>query len=92
MFPQALPDDGKLEIGVVTANGLLDWARTLGRSVVGDPGRSPFVHVTSGRAFDIRLDRKRPYELDGGDRASKKRFRVAIEPAAVAVCVEADAS
>jgi diacylglycerol kinase family enzyme len=92
LFPRALPDDGKLEIGVVTAKGLLDLARTLGRSVIGDPGRSPFVHVTSGRAFDIRLDRKRPYELDGGDRKSKKRFRVSIEPAAVAICVGGDAS
>jgi YegS/Rv2252/BmrU family lipid kinase len=92
LFPQALPDDGKLEIGVVTANGLLDWARTLGRSVMSRPERSPFVHVSSGRTFDIRLDRKRPYELDGGDRTSKKRFRVSIEPAAVAICVGGDAS
>jgi diacylglycerol kinase family enzyme len=90
LFPQAQPDDGKLEIGVVTAKGLLDWARTLPRSVVGDPERSPFVHVTSGRAFDIRLDRKRPYELDGGDRKPKGRFRVSIEPGAVAVCVGGD--
>jgi diacylglycerol kinase family enzyme len=92
LFPHAIPDDGKLEIGVVTAKGLLDWARTLGRSVMSRPERSPFVHVSSGRTFDIRLDRKRPYELDGGDRTSKKRFRVSIEPAAVAFCVGGDAS
>ena len=92
LFPHALPDDGKLEIGVVTAKGLLDWARTLRRLVMSRPERSPFVHVSSGRTFDIRLDRKRPYELDGGDRTSKKRFRVSIEPAAVAICVGGDAS
>jgi diacylglycerol kinase family enzyme len=92
LFPQALPDDGKLEIGVVTAKGLLDWARTLRRLVMSRPERSPFVHVSSGRTFDIRLDRKRPYQLDGGDRTSKKRFRVSIEPAAVAICVGGEAS
>ena len=90
LFPRARPDDGRLEIGVVTAKGLLDWGRTLGRSVISDPERSPFVHVTSGRAFEIRLDRKRPYELDGGDRKPTKRFRVSVEPAAVAVCVASE--
>ena len=90
LFPHARPDDGKLEIGVVTAKGLLDWGRTLGRSIVSDPEGSPFVHVTSGRVFDIRLDKKRPYELDGGDRKPKKRFRVSVEPAAVPVCVAGD--
>ena len=92
LFPRARPDDGRLEIGVVTAKGLLDWGRTLGRSVISDPERSPFVHVTSGRAFEIRLDRKRPYELDGGDRKPTKRFRVSVEPAAVAVCVASETS
>ena len=87
LFPHARPDDGQLEIGVVTAKGLLDWGRTLGRSVISDPARSPFVNVTSGRAFEMRLDRKRAYELDGGDRKPKKRFRVKVEPAAVAICV-----
>ena len=90
LFRRARPDDGKLEIGVVTAKGLLDWGRALGRSVISDPERSPFVHVTSGRAFEIRLDRKRPYELDGGDRKPTKRFRVSVEPAAVAVCVASE--
>lgn len=87
LFPDAQPDDGKLEIGVVTASGLVDWARTLGRSVVGEPASSPFVEVTSGRSFDVRLKTKRPYELDGGDRPSTKRLRVSVEPAAVTVCV-----
>ncbi len=30
--------------------------------------RSPFVQTTKGTKVDIRLDRKMPYELDGGDR------------------------
>jgi diacylglycerol kinase family enzyme len=91
LFPDARPDDGKLEIGVVTAKGLLDWGRTLGRSIISDPERSPFVHVTSGGMFDIRLDMKRPYELDGGDRKPTKRFRVSVDPGAVAVCVDGEA-
>jgi diacylglycerol kinase (ATP) len=87
VFPDARPDDGKLDIGVVTASGLVDWARTLGRSVVSEPASSPFVQVTSGRSFDVRLKAKRPYELDGGEREPTKRLRVSVEPAAVTVCV-----
>lgn len=92
LFPDARPDDGRLEIGVVTAKGLWDWGRTLGRSVVGQPEDSPFVHVSSGGTFDIRLETKRPYELDGGDRKPTKRFRVSVEPAAVAVAVKGEAA
>jgi diacylglycerol kinase family enzyme len=87
VFPDARPDDGRLEIGVVTAKGLVDWARALGRTMIGDPEGSPFVHTASGGSFEIRLDRKVPYELDGGDRPATKRLRVSVEPASLSICV-----
>lgn len=87
VFPEALPDDGRLEVGVVTAKGLLEWGRALGRTAIGEPGSSPFVHTASGTSFEIRLERKVPYELDGGDRPATKRIRVSIEPASVSICV-----
>ena len=34
-FEDARVDDGKLEIGVVTADGVLDWARMIARAVAG---------------------------------------------------------
>ena len=37
LFPDARPDDGMLELGVVTAEGLVQWTRTLTRTAVGDP-------------------------------------------------------
>jgi len=90
LFNDARPNDGRLEIGLVTARSPLEWGRTLGRTVIGDPERSPFVRVTSGESFDVRLDKKLPYELDGGDRKPTKRLRVSVEPAAVSVCVGGD--
>jgi len=68
VFPDAQPDDGLLNLGVVTASGAMDWVRTLGRSVIGDAEGSPFVETTIGRTFDIRLDKAVPYEIDGGVR------------------------
>jgi len=87
VFDRARPDDGRLDIGVVTANGVAEWSRTLARTAAGHPERSPFVRVTSGRKFDVKLDRKVLYELDGGDREKVKTLKVRVEPKAVTVCV-----
>jgi diacylglycerol kinase (ATP) len=37
-FSGAQPDDGLLELGVVTAKNPVQWARTLGRVALGGPG------------------------------------------------------
>ena len=76
VFPDARPDDGQLELGVVTAEGVVQWARTLARTAAGDPTLSPFVRATRAREVKVRLDRKVRYELDGGDRTKVKTFKV----------------
>ncbi len=87
VFEDARPDDGRLDIGVVTAEGVAEWARTLARTAVGQSERSPFVRVTSARKIDVKLDRKVRYEIDGGDRVKVKSFKIRVEPEAVTVCV-----
>jgi diacylglycerol kinase (ATP) len=87
VFPDAAPDDGKLELGVCTADGLVQWARTLAHTARGNPTASPFVRATKARAVKVRLDRKVLYELDGGDRKKVKSFKVKIEPGALSLCV-----
>jgi diacylglycerol kinase (ATP) len=86
-FPDARPDDGRLNVGIVTADGLLDWARTLGKTAVGRTASSPFVETTTATRIDVRLRSKTPYELDGGDRPKTKRLRFRVKPAAITVCV-----
>lgn len=87
VFEHARPDDGRLDIGVVNADGVADWARTLARAAVGQAERSPFVRITSAGKIDVELDRKVLYELDGGDRNKVKSFKVRVDPGAVAICV-----
>jgi diacylglycerol kinase (ATP) len=87
VFPDARPDDGMLELGIVTAEGLLEWTRTLARTAAGDPNRSPFVRTTKAKSVKVRLDRKVRYELDGGDRSKVKSFNVKVEAGALSVCV-----
>jgi YegS/Rv2252/BmrU family lipid kinase len=87
VFENAHPDDGRLEIGVVDADGLTDWLRTLARTAVGHAETSPFVHATSAKKIKVKLGRKVLYEIDGGDRTKVKSFKVRVEPQAVTVCV-----
>jgi diacylglycerol kinase (ATP) len=87
VFEDAQLDDGKLDLGVVTAEGLLEWGRMLARTAVGTPEKSPFAQVTKARSVKVKLDRKVLYELDGGDRKKVKSFKVEVDPGAITVCV-----
>jgi diacylglycerol kinase (ATP) len=89
VFPAAQPDDGLLELGLVTASNPVEWARTLGRVAFGHPQRSPFVRVTAGTKFRIRFAREIPYELDGGARPAARDLRIKVHPRSVTICVPA---
>jgi diacylglycerol kinase (ATP) len=87
VFGDARPDDGKLEVGVITAEGFAQWARTAARTMVASADASPFVQATNAESVKVKVNRKVLYELDGGDRTKTKSFRVKVEPAAVTLCV-----
>jgi diacylglycerol kinase (ATP) len=91
-FEDACPDDGMLELGVVTADSPLDWARTIVRTVAGSSSVSPFVEVTKARSANVQFDRKVLYELDGGDRKEVKTLDIEVEPRAIDVCVPSGTS
>ena len=90
-FPDARPDDGLLDIGVVTAKGFWQWSRTLARTAAGEAASSPFVETARGRKFDVKFSRPVAYELDGGDRKPTNRLRIKVRVDAVTVRVPADA-
>lgn len=87
VFADARPDDGKLDVGVLTSEGPVQLVRAAARTAVGSAEKSPFVRVTQGRKVRVKLDRKVRYELDGGDRKKVKSFKVEVEPEAITVCV-----
>jgi diacylglycerol kinase family enzyme len=91
-FEHARPDDGRLEVGVVTASGVVQWSRVLARLITGRADKTPLVEFTSGTKIDVELDEKRPYELDGGARTATRHLKVRIEAAALPVCTPNDAS
>ena len=87
VFADARPDDGRLELGVVNADGVTDWVRTLARAAVGQAERSPLVQATSAKRIKVKLNRKVLYEIDGGDREKVKSFGIKVEPAAITICL-----
>ena len=66
-FADARPDDGELELGVVTAEGMLEWARMLARVATGTTPKSPFVADDEGAVGEGRA---RP---QGAVRARRRR-------------------
>jgi diacylglycerol kinase (ATP) len=87
IFEDARYDDGRLDVGVVNADGVIDWIRTLARTALGHPDRSPLVRVTSAKKIEVKLDRKVLYEVDGGERVKVKSFKIKVEPKAVTICM-----
>ena len=87
LFEDAHPDDGRLEVGVVNAEGVIQWGGTFARTAFGHAGRSRFVQETKARSVKVKLSRKVIYQLDGGARAKVKSFKARVEPKAVTVCV-----
>ena len=87
VFDDARPDDGLLEVGVVTADGFAEWARTIARTALGTTAKSPFVQVTRAKKISVTFGEKVLYELDGGDRDEVEKLKIEIEPGAIEICV-----
>ena len=83
----AEPDDGVLEIGVIEAEGAMQWARVFGRMAVGTVEKSPLTRTTSARKIDVRTKSPMAYELDGGHRGDARRLKIRVRPGAVHICV-----
>ncbi len=88
VFETASPTDGLLDVGVISAEGRLQWLRVLGRVVGhGDVDKSPLVQSTKAHKIDVHFADKLRYELDGGARTMTRDLKVRVRPGALIVCV-----
>jgi diacylglycerol kinase family enzyme len=87
LFEGSRSDDGLLEVGVLTATGVLETARTVARVAVASADDAAFARTTKAASVRVKMDRKVLYEVDGGDRTRVKSLRVDVEPSAIVVCV-----
>ena len=87
VFPEASPEDGMLEVGVVTAKSAWQWLQVLSRVVRGKVEDSPLIKTGRGKKITVSLGRKMPYELDGGARDPVRKLKIGVVPGGVTVCV-----
>ena len=87
VFADATPDDGLLDVGVVTAEGAGDWLRVLTRAARHQADQSPLVSASKARRIDVRFAKPVLYEIDGGARGKTKRLRYKVKPGAIRIRV-----
>ena len=87
VFPEAHPENGTLEVGLVTAHGLGQWAQVLFDVLRGHAKTARHVLRTRARDIDVKMKDAYEYELDGGTRKAVKHLQFSIEPDAINVMV-----
>lgn len=90
VFPDAEPDDGLLDIAVMSASTLREWGSILWRLLRRSEQRVDLARRTRGRSIVVEHAEARTYELDGEDREPSTRLEFEIEPAAITVHHQSD--
>lgn len=94
LLPDAAPDDGLLDLLLVSADGVADWFETV-RTVVWDNGlrrllggettSTDVVRHASARRVSVELDAAQPFQIDGEEHGAVRAFTVGIRPGALRV-------
>ncbi|HUF99565.1 MAG TPA: YegS/Rv2252/BmrU family lipid kinase [Ilumatobacter sp.] len=80
VFPDARPDDGVLDVAILSATNLREWASVMWRLVRGKQQRPELVARFTGTAITVALANPMPYELDGEDRPATTTLTFGLEP------------
>nr|BFE62897.1 diacylglycerol kinase family protein [Dactylosporangium thailandense] len=87
LLPGAEPDDGCLDVAVLTPRHVGDWVRLAGGVLL---RRGPATHgleTFRARSVEIHAARDEPRELDGDVIAPARRLAARVRPGALVVCV-----
>lgn len=98
LLPDAQPDDGKLDLLLVSADGALQWMHTL-RAVVWDngirrllgggtdhaPASTDHAHYDTAERIEVTLASPQPFEIDGEEAGEVASYSVRVQPGAVRV-------
>lgn len=85
VFPDAQPDDGMLDVAVVAASTLRQWATLAWRLIRHRPVPLSLTRRAQARRVTVEHTRARAYELDGEARDPALRLDIEVQPGALAV-------
>jgi diacylglycerol kinase family enzyme len=88
LLPDAVPDDGWLDVAVLTPRTLRHWV-SLAAGVIGKKRDVPNMETFRARKVEILSDRQQPRELDGDVIAPARSLIITIRPSALTICVPA---
>jgi YegS/Rv2252/BmrU family lipid kinase len=88
LLPDAVPDDGWLDVAVLTPRTLRHWV-SLAAGVIRGKRRVPSLETFRARTVEILSDRQQPRELDGDVIAPARSLTITIRPNALTICVPA---
>ncbi len=96
LLPDAVPDDGRLDLLLVSADGAAQWMQTL-RTIVWDNGirrvlagdeetvSTDAAQHLSGESIRVRLSTPSAFEIDGEEAGEVSALEVRVQPAALRV-------
>ena len=89
LLPDAVPDDGVLDVVALAPRHLADWGRVVVRLVTRSTRYDPALRRWTARSIELRSAVPVPVQaqLDGEPGGPVRRLRVAVEPAALVVRV-----
>lgn len=90
LMPDARPDSGTMEVAILTPRHLGHWA-ALGWAVLLRRKRVPRMTISRGRNIHVLSDQVQPREVDGDVIEPSRALTVTVKPAALEVCVPAEA-
>ncbi|MET0740840.1 MAG: diacylglycerol kinase family protein [Candidatus Nanopelagicales bacterium] len=86
VFPEARPDDGRLDVAALSPRSVLDWLRVGTAVLRRRPAPDRLVRRFSGKRIDVLTRRPRAWELDGEDRPPTELLRCEVVAGALLVC------
>jgi diacylglycerol kinase family enzyme len=88
LMPEASPDDGQLDVLVLTPRTAKDWPALVWRILRRRPDAGPQADILRGKAVHISSSVSLPVEFDGDFRGEATELRVEVLPAALTLrCV-----
>lgn len=87
LLPDALPDDGLLDVVVLSPLLLRDWVRVMARLAVRRPSVDRDIEHLQGRCITVHATSPQPLQLDGDPSGTADLLRVELQPAALLVRV-----
>ena len=87
LMPDARPDDGLLDVVVLSPLRLRDWVRVVVRLAARHPGDDRDVERFQGRRVEVRTQGPHPLQLDGDHVGTTDLLLVHVDPGALLVRV-----